>query len=62
MDWDASLASPMVMNSKLADLTVYYLKRVTPTGPQEHDQLYWLISQLQQVARNQQSYATGSTH
>ena len=52
----------MNFDPALASLSVYYLQKVIPKGAAEHDELYSLISRLQQVAQSRRPSATGSSH
>jgi hypothetical protein len=53
---------PMKIDAQTLALTVYYLRRVTPAGHDEQDELYGLINRLQSAGQSRPSCSMDSSH
>lgn len=54
--------SPMNIDPNTISLAIHYLKRVTPAGHAEQEQLYQVINRLQNAGQTMRSYSTGAIH
>lgn len=53
---------PMKIDHGTLALVIYYLRRVTPTGHQEQDELFELINRLQGAGQSRQTCSTDASH